>query len=52
LLEDDVLINDLSITTDRLLAPREDDEHLHDVVLVIRVSTKALGWQGLLTYGF
>jgi hypothetical protein len=52
LLEDDVLISDLSISTDRLLTPKEDDEHIHDVMLVIRVTTKALGWQGLMSYGF
>ena len=39
LMEDDKLINDLSVTTDRLLSPVEDGESLHDVVLFIRVKT-------------
>lgn len=40
LLEDDALITEVNITTDRLLLPRRADEHLHDVLLVIRVTTK------------
>jgi hypothetical protein len=52
LLEDDVLINDISVTTDRLLVPKEDEEHINDVMLVIHVTAKAISWQGLLSYGF
>jgi hypothetical protein len=52
LLEDDALIDHISVTTDRLLTPKEDDEHVHDVMLVIHVTAKAISWQGLLSYGF
>jgi hypothetical protein len=40
LLENDDLITDVGITTDRLLTPKESDESVHDVHLVIRVLTK------------
>jgi hypothetical protein len=39
LLEDDSLITRVNVTTDRLLTPKADDEHIHDVVLVIHVKT-------------
>lgn len=39
LLEDDVLVNQVNITTDRLLVPMGNDEAIHDVMLVIRVQT-------------
>lgn len=39
LLEDDSLITDLKITTDRLLAPKSEGEREHDVRLVIHVRT-------------
>lgn len=39
LLEDDSLITDVRITTDRLLTPIGVGEHLHDVHLVIHVRT-------------
>jgi hypothetical protein len=39
LMEDDKLINDLTVTTDRLLSPRRNDESEHDVVLIIHVKT-------------
>jgi hypothetical protein len=42
LLEDDALITDVKITTDRLLAPKEKTESVHDVHLVIHVVTKIL----------
>lgn len=42
LLEDDSLITDVKITTDRLLSPLENDEHRHDVHLVLHVTTKIL----------
>jgi hypothetical protein len=38
LLEDDSLITQVSITTDRLLLPMEQDERMHDVHLVIHVT--------------
>jgi hypothetical protein len=38
LLEDDSLITDLAVTTDRLLLPQEQEENLHDVVLVVHVT--------------
>lgn len=50
LLEDDALISELSITTDRLLLPAVGEEHLHDVVLVIHVVTKATKWHAVLRY--
>jgi hypothetical protein len=52
LLEDDVLISDISVTTDRLLTPREDPENINDVMLVIHVVAKAITWGALITYGF
>lgn len=39
LLEDDALITDVSITTDRLLIPTQSDENGSDVELVIHVKT-------------
>jgi hypothetical protein len=39
LLQDDSLINEVKITTDRLLTPIQSEESVNDVVLVIRVST-------------
>lgn len=39
LLEDDLLINEVSVTTDRLLLPRQSGESVHDVLLLIRVKT-------------
>lgn len=38
-MEDDRLINDLTVVTDRLITPKRDDESVHDVHLVIRVKT-------------
>jgi hypothetical protein len=40
LLEDDALITDIKITTDRLLIPQQGDEHIHDVHLTLHVKTK------------
>ncbi len=37
LLQDDSLITEIKVTTDRLLVPVTDDESLHDVVLIIHV---------------
>jgi hypothetical protein len=42
LLEDDCLITDVSITTDRLLVPQENDEHVNDVVLILSVTAKVI----------
>jgi hypothetical protein len=42
LLEDDALITEVKITTDRLLVPMEQDEKINDVHLVIHVTTKIL----------
>ena len=39
LLEDDRLIVDVKVTSDRLLTPRLDGEHINDVRLVIHVKT-------------
>jgi hypothetical protein len=43
LLEDDKLITEVKITTDRLLTPLRDDESVNDVHLVINVRTVKLG---------
>lgn len=37
LLEDDSLITKVSVTTDRLLTPQADGEHINDVHLIIGV---------------
>ena len=42
LLEDDQLITDITVRTDKLLAPSESGEKVHDVVLLIGVTTKVL----------
>jgi hypothetical protein len=42
LLEDDSLITEINVTTDKLLLPREGNEHIHDVLLVIRARTLVL----------
>jgi len=39
LLEDDSLINEVSVTTDRLLLQQKEREHINDVMLVIHVKT-------------
>lgn|SRR2546425_4871760 len=43
LLEDDNLITDVKITTDRLLVPVQSEENIHDVELVIHVKLTAPG---------
>jgi hypothetical protein len=50
LLEDDRLITDVNVTTDRLLIPRADDEHIHDVELVIGVKTKVIDKSAFLSH--
>lgn len=40
LMEDDNLITEIKVTSDRLLAPLEPDEHKNSVELVIHVTTK------------
>jgi hypothetical protein len=42
LLEDDQLITEVSVTTDRLLVPLESDEHIHDVILILSVTAKVI----------
>ena len=42
LLEDDNLITDVKVTTDRLLLPAKEDEHIHDVHLTLHVVTKII----------
>jgi|ERR1039458_4768592 hypothetical protein len=37
LLQDDSLITEVHVTTDRLLVPIETEEHIHDVVLIIHI---------------
>jgi hypothetical protein len=53
LLQDDSLIVDLQVTSDRLLTPRVDGEHIHDVKLIIHAKTVIVDstqW-GALTFG-
>jgi hypothetical protein len=40
LMQDDGMITEIKVTTDRLLIPREQDEHRNSVELVIHVTTK------------
>jgi len=44
LVEDDALITEVKVTTDRLLTPQANEEHLHDVSLVIHVRTVLTGF--------
>ena len=39
LLQDDELITEISVTTDRLLLPQKASAHVNDVLLIIRVKT-------------
>lgn len=41
LLENDSLVTQLNVTTDRLLAPLKQEQHENEVVLVIKVKVKA-----------
>jgi hypothetical protein len=50
LLEDDKLIYEINVTTDRLLVPPEPQEPHRDVVAVIRVKTKSFGANFLSVY--
>jgi hypothetical protein len=43
LLENDSLISEVKVTTDRLLTPIADGEHIHDVHLIIHVKTVVVG---------
>jgi hypothetical protein len=49
-MEDDKLITEIKVTTDRLLLPLEQDEHRHDVVLIISVKTKVVSHQNPLPF--
>jgi hypothetical protein len=40
LMEDDSLITEVRVNTDRLMTPQESGENLHDVVLIIHVQSK------------
>jgi hypothetical protein len=42
LLEDDRLITEVNITTDKLLLPRDTTEHIHEVLLIIKAKTVVL----------
>lgn len=52
LLEDDKLITEVSVTTDRLLVPKADDEGEHDVRLIIKVRTPIVNPGGFLAGSF
>jgi hypothetical protein len=52
LLEDDRLITEVKVTTDRLLLPPDGDEHLNDVRLVIHVKTVVIDTTKLLALSF
>ena len=41
LLENDSLVTELNVTTDRLLTPLKDGQHPNEVVLIIKVKVKA-----------
>ncbi len=41
LLENDSLVTQLNVTTDRLLPPLKDGQHENEVVLIIKVKVKA-----------
>jgi hypothetical protein len=43
LLEDDNLITEIKVTTDRLLVPQREAEGVHDVVLMIHVAADIVG---------
>jgi hypothetical protein len=43
LLEDDELITEVKVTTDRLLVPPTGEEHIHNVVLLIHVKAYVAG---------
>lgn len=47
LLQDDKMITEVSITTDRLLHPMEQEERLGDVHLILHVKTKPIDYRGL-----
>ena len=51
LLEDDAMITEVNITTDRLLVPTEEGERIHDVLLVIRVRTTIPEFLGEVVFG-
>lgn len=42
LLEDDSLVTEINVTTDRLLTPLKDGQHKNEVVLIIQVKMKAI----------
>ena len=56
LLEDDQLITEVKVTTDRLLTPLAGDEHVNDVHLIIHVRTLLVGasltsdWTGVAAF--
>lgn len=52
LLEDDQLITELKVTTDRLLLPKRDDEEDTDVRLIVHVHTIVLDPGNLLAVSF
>lgn len=47
LLQDDRLITEVKVTTERLLMPIEDAEHVNDVFLLIGVSTRPIDHRGM-----
>jgi hypothetical protein len=52
LLEDDSLIYELNVQTDRLYTPLAAKEHVRDVVAVIRVRIKAISNQAVSVYNY
>ena len=50
LLEDDSLISQVKVTTDRLLAPARPEEYDHEVILIIQVRTIHLRSDGIYSY--
>ena len=47
LLEDDKLITEITITSDRLLEPLESQERIEDVHLILHVKTQPIDYRGM-----
>jgi hypothetical protein len=52
LLEDDAMITDFHVTTDRLLAPLTSGQHPNEVYLIIKVRTQLIGTEGFYSTDF
>ena len=52
LLEDDALITNFQVTTDRLLTPLKSEQHPNEVFLAIKINTKLTGTEGFYSADF